>query len=398
MFSSDQTSLHIPQGICFDCSGCGNCCYSWPVPVTDADVKRIHSLAGSDLLFRPLSIGNQLANGSYTHTLEKRSDGRCQFLTQENQCRLHIDYGAEAKPAMCQLFPYTFTPTPSGVYASLSFASTAVLFNSGRALSEQSELLHAKWQLMQSLMPNYFLDWNSIQVVDGQPLDWQNFSVVDEKLTEMFSPERTSPDSLTDLCKRASELCRSLVLRSSDLEKNLTDARPKIVDQILIKYLLDFYFPRDVFLESAIDLPARTIAAELVKPPASIRLKAGTTQMAFGDIIDLRLGSLDKICESLLRRFLYCRLFSKLYFGAGFNHLSLIAGLHHLVFLIALVRIKVKLLRLSGEELSIANLAELVRVLERRLTNARFSRESTVILEVLLSSPSRIERIQALAA
>jgi hypothetical protein len=309
---------------------------------------------------------------------------------------------------MCQLFPYTFTPTPTGVYASLSFASTAVLFNSGRLLSEQGELLEKKWQLFQSLMPNYAPNWDTMQIVDGAPLAWQTFLPIDQNLLSLFAVGdepgenqiNKGNSNLLDRLNQASGQCCSLAPRGHIFEKNLTDARPKTVDQILIKYLLEFYFPTDVFSESSVDLPIRTIAEQLVKPPSSVRLPGSGTEIGFSDLLNTRLGKLDDDCESLLTRFVYCRLFSKLYFAAGFNNLSLVAGFHHLVLLVALIRIQFKMLGLSADAKAkdVTYLAEIVRVLERRLTTARFGRQSSVMLEVLLSSPSRIERILSIAS
>ena len=44
MTNEEQMILHIPEGINFECSGCGNCCFSWPVPLTPADVRRIEEI------------------------------------------------------------------------------------------------------------------------------------------------------------------------------------------------------------------------------------------------------------------------------------------------------------------------------------------------------------------
>jgi hypothetical protein len=105
-------------------------------------------------------------------------------------------------------------------------------------------------------------------------------------------------------------------------------------------------------------------------------------------------------CDELLKRFLYCRIFSKLYFGAGYGNLSLLSGLHHIMTAVSLARIifKSKGWIELGEEEQFNRLAELIRVLERRLTVASLSRESITILEVLLASPARMARILSLAA
>src|SRR5271167_3054776 len=44
MFEFDDR-LIIPEGINFECTGCGNCCHQWPVPSTAEDRQRIIDLA-----------------------------------------------------------------------------------------------------------------------------------------------------------------------------------------------------------------------------------------------------------------------------------------------------------------------------------------------------------------
>lgn len=400
MAESERIALHIPDGINFECSGCGNCCFSWPVPLTGNDVERLGKLVGPESLsLRKLPVSND--NGAhYTHSLEKRPDGRCAYLTQDNRCSLHADFGAEAKPSMCRLFPYTFTPTPSGVYASLSFASTAVLQNGGRPLNEQTETIERQWRLFRELMPNHAPDWNSIQIADGMPISWQEYLRIEEQMLPLFHPNSTAAiDSFLKCATDANAMCTRLIPPSYDLERNLTDARPKTVDQILLKYLLEHYFPRDVFGVTSFDLPAREIAQQLVVPPNKVRIYSDEFEIAVPTLLEERLGDLNSECENLLRRFVYNRIFAKLYFGPGFNNLSVLSGVNHLLILICLIRIKLKAARVgpSGPA-QIERVAELVRTLERRLTVTRLSRESGTILEVLLASPSRLQRILSFAA
>jgi Fe-S-cluster containining protein len=397
----DETVLHIPDGINFECTGCGNCCFNWPVPVTQEDVQRIQQLVpGAPALFRART-GTDKKLAVYTHTLEKRADGRCQFLTEDNRCQLHIDHGPAAKPAMCQLFPYTFTPTPSGIYASVSFASTGVLYNSGAPLVQQSDLLGDRWRLFNSLMPDFKPDWSSLQLVDGVALLWSDYLQMESELLSLFHPghENESASLLSQMVK-ASQIAVDRLPDGHDVEKNLTDARPKAVDQILIHHLLEFYFPADVFSTTAHDLPARDMAAKLVTPPNKVRIECGGKEVSVVKLLDEKLGPLAPDCDSLLRRFIYCRLFSKLYCGPGYNNLSLLAGLHHLFFIVALIRMQLKLTAFhqQSDREQFMQLAELVRKAERRLTVVSFSRESATILEVLLTSPDRLARILALAA
>ena len=39
--------------------------------------------------------------------LNKRADGACVFLDDDNRCRIHTAFGEAAKPAACRLFPFS---------------------------------------------------------------------------------------------------------------------------------------------------------------------------------------------------------------------------------------------------------------------------------------------------
>jgi Fe-S-cluster containining protein len=388
-----QTSLHIPVGINFDCTGCGNCCFSWPVPLNQEDVSRLEALTGGEASSFVRYLGVKPGGlAAFTHSLEKRSDGRCLFLDDANGCQLHHRFGPQAKPSMCQLFPYTFTPTPTGVYASVSFASTGVLSNSGRPLLEQTDHLLSRWSLMQKLNPDYAPDWHAAQLLDGVPISWQEYLPLDREILDLLQPGN-GKGSILQLCRKACSILAQRLPYSYPLERSLTEVPPETIDRTLIKFLLQFYLPNDVFDGAECDFPARAMVQHLVTPDMS-----ASGRSVNGDDSDHELGELDPQTDQLLRRFFYCRVFSKLYFGPGYNYLSVAAGLHHLCCLIALVRIVLKTEPRTADGDTFSAAAELVRKLERRLTMARFSRESTSVLEVLLTSPSRAERILSLAA
>ena len=397
-----ERMLHIPEGINYECTGCGNCCLAWPVPVTAEDHERIAGLSDSELAplpgrFRELH-SSEAKLQAFTHTLEKRADGRCEFLTADNRCWLHLNYGADMKPAMCQLFPYTFTETPSGVYASVSFASSGALLNSGRALSEQADFLQRKWQQFRRLFPKVAPDWSCVQLIDGCLIDWDQYLNLERELLRLirFQGQKRIDRCLLD-CSRF--LART-VPPGSELERDLQiEARPKMIDQIIVRHLFDLYFPDDVFNCDADELDAQGLGKQLVDPPAALTLQCGGVSYSFGDLNGFSLGNLDPQSEDMLARFVYCRIFSKLYFAAGFANLSLLAGIHHLAIIMAMLRFKLKIITLrdKGRRPDFYEVAEVLRALERRLTQVHFSREATAALEVLLTSPERAERILSLA-
>jgi len=403
MPETKESQLHIPEGINFDCTGCGNCCFEWPVPATRDDFARISKYAeerslDTRQLFRVLNVDDPKLK-VFSHSLEKRADGLCEFLTEDKRCQLHIDGGADAKPAMCRMFPYTFTQTPTGTYASVSFASTGVLFNQGKPLSEQRPLLEARYGLFTELFPRLSLDWSEAQLIDGRPLSWSDYIEVEELIIEKV---RTSEGRVEKVLFDEAERFRKRVGAKLDNVAGLT-TNPKIIDQVLVRNLLITYFPDDVYKSPACDVDAQSVAREFLAEPKSVSFKHRGVEYSFHDLVSTRLGRLPSEAADLLRRFAYLRMFSKLYFGPGFNYFSVVAGIHHLTVLSCLLRIRLKLemVKRKVSQLSDSDcllvLAEDVRALERRLTVASFGHETIAMLEILLLSPQRVERLISLA-
>lgn len=409
--STQTSTLHIPKGIRFSCSECGNCCFQWPVPITEDDFKNISEHARKlnldvRTLFKVLETKENKLQ-VFSHSLEKRRDGKCEFLTDENRCNLHNEFGIEAKPSMCRLFPYTFTSTPDGVYCSLSFASTAVLFNEGKLLDSNEDHLKVQYSIFQELFPNLNLDWSSAQVIDTVPIKWKDFKKAEAPLLSELEREVDSGIRVERKIFDLTNKFRALVPPKINLNDMAGfDARPKLVDQVLIKQLIEFYCPSDVFNKKNFDFDARKVVEEILSANNKIELNANGETVTFGKLAKTTIGDLGHEKMDMLRRFYYLRIFSKLYFGPGFNFLSVIPGIHHLILMGLLARFRLKLDLVSGElkkdELHSQNatirFAEYLRTIERSLTVANFSEETVAMLEVLLASPSRIERLIALAA
>lgn len=402
-----ESQLHIPEGINFDCTGCGNCCFEWPVPATRDDFARISKYAeeknlDSKQLFRVLNVADEKLK-VFSHSLEKRDDGLCAFLTEDKRCRIHSDYGADAKPAMCRLFPYTFTDTPSGTFASVSFAATGVLLNVGKPLAVQTELLESRFQLFKQLFPGLSLDWSEAQLIDGQPLKWSDY----------IETEKVILDKLVNL-QPGTRVEKTLFEEGERFRKRAAGAKldniaalttnPKIIDLVLLRNLLLLYFPDDVYKSGACELDAQAVAREFLAEPKKVSFRHRGAEYSLQDLIGVRMGRLPDESADLLRRFSYLRIFSKLYFGAGFNYFSVIAGIHHLAILICLLRIRLKLELMHRGIANRADDADVLsivmedtRTLERRLTVSSFGQESIAMLEILLLSPQRVERIVSIA-
>lgn len=70
--------------------------------------------------------------------MRQREDGACIFLLADGRCQVHGEFGFEAKPIACQLFPYMLAPTESTSQMGVSFACQSVVENRGKLLCDQT--------------------------------------------------------------------------------------------------------------------------------------------------------------------------------------------------------------------------------------------------------------------
>lgn len=130
----------------FECQGSGQCCQTYEYgPLRDEDVDRLAKL---DIA----GVYPKLGPGPYveTHKSEqtganewylKKVEGRCIFLLNDMRCGVHAAFGAQAKPAICRLFPWRSLFTLEGVriYDQSECATFAVSARKGDSLEKQLE-------------------------------------------------------------------------------------------------------------------------------------------------------------------------------------------------------------------------------------------------------------------
>jgi lysine-N-methylase len=122
----------------YRCTSCGDCCRGWAVPLEDGEADRFRQQAATLVPADRLrgAVGRDKQAGRMIDTLV--GGGRqCVALAEDQLCRVHATFGAEAKPRACRIFPFTFVATPSAVRVGLSFACPAVIDAEGPRLEEQ---------------------------------------------------------------------------------------------------------------------------------------------------------------------------------------------------------------------------------------------------------------------
>lgn len=404
--------LHVPVGIRFECTRCANCCLSWPVPLNEKDVKRLTVALQCSEAELPVSFlspaERQAGLAGFSRALEKRSDGRCSYLS-DSICTLQD----LAKPSMCQLFPYSFIDTPEGTFVGLSFASTGVLQNSGRLLQEQNDQLLDVLSLFRELFPHLQEEttkgFENLQLFEGVTLTYGQFQIMEAPLLHDLVEAVSRPGrSALSLLGSFHQTIAQLVPKESWRSRLPgSEARPRQIDLFILDALARAYvdpLSKNDLLDDK--LIAQSVSNNLQSPPVGFKLQISGASYSVVQLLDNKLGALDDACENLLLRFLYVRIFSKMYFGPGFSALSLLAGLGHLTVMLVLVRLLAKARKLNdlamGQEESpeadLSWLAEAVRQIDSKLTSARYGANTRAMLEILFLDQQRVQRLIDLAA
>lgn len=114
----------------FECRGCTRCCRELVVHLTRADREKIDRQKWGGRI-----DGEPYIRLGRSHVLNHKPGGGCVFLTDDNRCRIHADFGASEKPLACQLYPFTLDNGASGLHVGLRFDCPTIASSGGRPLA-----------------------------------------------------------------------------------------------------------------------------------------------------------------------------------------------------------------------------------------------------------------------
>lgn len=403
----ETMELHIPEGINYECTGCGTCCGGWSVPMTEEDyfrisdidwTKRSDKFVGKSL-FRDLK--DYEASGTpYTHAIREGDDGHCPFLV-DNLCFIHSQFESSTKPSICQLFPYCFNETPSGIYATVSFVSMGAVNNSGKALVEQRDYLETKLKEFRTLYPDHHPNWSNLKMSTGIDLDWDTYLKYEKQLLEYLKDDSMSFDErlMAGSVYLANQLKEMRGTDSNPAPVSLEDAPAlKRADKQLMIALHKIYFPEKTLGRGQGDFNFyrflyQSIFLGFMPPKLPVLMKS----YSFEELEAMDFPRGDEDIDNLIYRYLFTRIFGKLYFGAGFGQLSLIVGFHHLVIVYALLKLQSKAIAKSRDvdKVSYLDVVAAVRQLEKRLGETSLDGMAAATYELLMFSHTKIARILA---
>ncbi len=122
----------------WDCHGCGICCRGAAVLLNDADLKRLreqHWEKHPDFRGKRTVVKAGLFDHRYR--LAHRRDGTCIFQDPDKLCRIHREFGYDAKPHVCRMAPLQMIPLENFVYVTLRRYCPSAAADNGRPLKEQ---------------------------------------------------------------------------------------------------------------------------------------------------------------------------------------------------------------------------------------------------------------------
>ncbi len=432
MSDTKSDNFHLPEGINYECTGCGKCCGGWSVPLTEEDYHRISDIdwaKESDryigkALFRELK-DYESKGTPYTNAIKEGSDGHCPFLV-DNLCFIHSKYGAETKPSICQLFPYSFNKTPSGVYATVSFYSMGAVNNSGKSLIEQRPYLEKKFAEFKKLYPDHEPNWSQIQLSTGFPITWETYLEYESKILSYIN-DRTMPMEQRFL-NASTYLARTLAERrasaagaagastngspnnasppppaagaSSSSPQLSSAASLNWLDKHLLTGLHKIYFPAKRLGRGEGDFNFYRFIYQVIFQGIipGTKLQLPGRSYSFEELESMPFPSNeDQEIEDLIYRYFFSRIFGKHYFGAGFGQLTLISGFNHLAIVFALLKLQSKAIAKSRDvgKVSYLDVAAAVRLLEKRMGETNLDGMAAATYETLMHSPRRVARVLA---
>ena len=127
----------LPLAERWDCHQCGICCYGSIVRLSELDRQRLKE-QGWDQHPDYRGIQTVVREGWFSsqYHLAQRDDGSCVFLMPDGLCRIHKEFGFEAKPLLCQMFPRQIIPLGDKAVLTIRRACPSAVQDLGRLAEE----------------------------------------------------------------------------------------------------------------------------------------------------------------------------------------------------------------------------------------------------------------------
>lgn len=443
--NDNELPLIIPEDIRYNCQGCGRCCSGWAVGLTDEDYDRVKDVNWGELkeelkgqeLFIDRRKEFEAGYSMYPYFTKSRPDGTCPFLF-DNLCFIHAARGEDQKPEMCKLFPYTYVPTPSGIFVSVVMNSMASVRNLGELLTNQRKMLVEIWQQTvdheraQGRSTQQVSDVAStitaenlkgvkydVNLVPGVSLTWEEYMHIDARLIELIKSEEHK--NIFDTLIAAGELLLEALKLKNKGESLAELAQLAVSQETVDRYKQEppttfenLLFNLQCFRSFEWPLLRKQYAANwaaankspLTEPKvlkAGLRaVMGGKIEFPYTGVVSLPAVRKFKVTEfspeinQFLRRYLYMKVFSKGFCGPSMSGLSVVAGYNNIVanFLTAVIYVKAQAMTHKSTEVKIADFYEAYFLLDKEVVQvSQLPKDKAQFFDSGFASPRLFSRL-----
>lgn len=329
----------------WSCHSCGDCCRTLVIHLTDEERRRIDQQDWTEELDAApyVRAGQEWA-------LNKRDDGACVFLDENNHCKIHSKYGEQAKPLACRIFPFSVRPVPHGWQASLRFDCPSVISSKGKPISQ-----HRAWlaELVKELPHGRHGDDDVVHLQRGVRATAEEISTVTQRFTRWLKSDSLpmtdrlitaarvtttlSDATLTKVRDRRFAELLDVLFEMAPTECAVAPAYPKTRQQGMLRQLAFAHAEHVTLREMRSGLGSRLwkrwqqlrSASRFSKGVGLVPRLPGLNGVATFDAVDsvgpAADGSQD--VENLLMRYLSARLEGRSVFGEGYYGWPVVSGL-----------------------------------------------------------------------
>ncbi|MFK7928914.1 MAG: YkgJ family cysteine cluster protein [Myxococcota bacterium] len=187
-----RTSL--PAKTQWDCGGCTACCRHFALgPVRDEIIQGLHD-RDVQSHWAPAKDGfaqRKPGPSGPAWFFTRRPDGACVFLQDDGLCAIHARWGADAKPAFCQEYPFTTVQDGDTLrtYVRADCGGWAATFESGAPAGPQAEAILDLPH--QHELGRFHMD--PLPILPGLGIDMNQWEAVESHLISAFEASDPEP-------------------------------------------------------------------------------------------------------------------------------------------------------------------------------------------------------------
>ncbi len=134
----------LPINECWECSHCTQCCRGSQIVLDQADLQRLNQQHWErHPEFAHQRVIERAGLLSPRYRLAQRADKGCVFLTEQGRCRIHQEFGFDAKPLVCQLYPLQVVPVGGQLILTLRRSCPSAAADLGPSIREYTRQVRA---------------------------------------------------------------------------------------------------------------------------------------------------------------------------------------------------------------------------------------------------------------